>query len=288
MTHIKRKKTIMAENTISELLEFYSNLKVEREIINKVADTKDVEDSFDSIEEIGRNIFDSKEIEKRRCVNIGSIFKNAYQRFLPQKNAGGKAKLDADWLARFIDCAQDTSDEEMRMLWAKILSGELSKPNSISVLTLETLRNMSKCDAEIFHKLASFTVIDDEGGDPFIPNNGVWSDEKNMSDEEYGIQYDELLWMQELRLINLNNGLQISFKQNDNNPKVNTTLNCGNLFVKISSEYEFSIPCYGYTRIGAQLHSLIEDVKPNVEFFEDRIKNRYSSETTQIDIILKA
>ena len=67
----------MAENTISELLEFYSNLKVEREIINKVADTKDVEDSFDSIEEIGRNIFDSKEIEKRRCVNIGSIFRTA-------------------------------------------------------------------------------------------------------------------------------------------------------------------------------------------------------------------
>lgn len=48
---------------------------------------------------------------------------------------------------------------------------------------------------------------------------------------------------------------------------------------------EFSIPCYSYTRIGAQLHSLIEDVKPNKEFFEDRIKNRYSSDVTKINIV---
>lgn len=39
------------------------------------------------------------------------------------------------------------------------------------------------------------------------------------------------------------------------------------------------------TRIGAQLHSLIEDVKPNKEFFEDRIKNRYSSDVTKINIV---
>lgn len=276
---------IMAEKSINELLEFYSNLKGENE--NKeIIEPKDVEDSFDSVEEIGRIVFDSEEIQKRRRVNIGTIFKNAYQRFLPQKNAVGKAKLDADWLARFIDCAQDVSDDEMRMLWAKILSGELSKPNSISAMTLETLRNMSKHDAEIFHKLAGFTVVDDEEGEPFIPNNGVWSDDRYKSDEEYGFSYDELLWMQELRLMNLNNGLQMSFKQDGKSPKVETTLKCGNLSVKISSEHDFSIPCYVFTRIGAQLHSLIEDVKPNEAFFEDRIKNRFSSESMKIEMSL--
>lgn len=244
--------------------------------------SKDVEDTFDSVEEIGRIVFDSEEIQKRRRINIGTIFKNAYQRFLPQKKAAGKAKLDADWLARFIDCAQDVSDDEMRLLWAKILSGELSKPNSISVMTLETLRNMSKRDAEIFHKLASFTIVDDEGGDPFIPNNGVWSDDNYKSDEEYGISYDELLWMQELRLINLNNGLQMNFKKDDNETRVESTLKCGNLSIKISSENDFSIPCYAYTRVGAQLYSLIEDITPNKAFFEDRIKNRYSSESTEV------
>ena len=273
----------MAENTINNILEFYSNLKGEDDNKEVIA-SKDVEDSFDSVEEIGRIVFDSEEIQKRRRVNIGTIFKNAYQRFLPKKNAVGRAKLDADWLARFIDCAQDVSDDEMRLLWAKILSGELSKPNSISVMALETLRNMSKRDAETFHKLANFTVVDDEGGEPFIPNNGVWGDDKDKSDKDYGIIYDELLWMQELRLINLNAGLQTVFDKEDKTSRVETTLKCGNLSIKISSEHVVQIPCYGYTRIGAQLHSLIEDITPNEAFFEDRIKNRYSSESTKIDI----
>ena len=274
----------MEENTINDLLEYYSNLKDEGEIKKEVAEAKDVEDSFDSVEEIGRIVLDSEDIPRRRRVNIGTIFKNAFQRFLPKNTAGMIAKIDSDWMTRFVDYAKDVSDDEMRLIWSRILSGELSKPNSISVMTLETLRNMSKRDAETFHKLANFTVVDDEGGDPFIPNNGVWSDDNYKSDEEYGIGYDELLWMQELRLINLNNGLQMTFKQDNKSPKVETTLKCGSLFIKISSEHDFSIPCYAYTRIGAQLLSIIEDITPNEAFFEDRIKNRYSSESTKIDI----
>ena len=171
------------------------------------------------------------------------------------------------------------------MLWSKILSGELNKPNSISVMALETLHNMSKSDAETFHKLANFTVIDSDGGNHFIPNNGLYANPGQKNDEEYGIKYDELLWMQELRLINLNAGLIMSFNFDDNSTRVETNLRCGNLRIEISSEKEFSIPCYSYTRIGAQLHSLIEDVKPNKEFFEDRIKNRYSSDVTKINIV---
>lgn len=273
----------MVEKKINELLEFYSNLKGESPK-SEVITSKDVEDSFDSVEQIGRIVFDSEDIRKRRCINIGTIFKNAYQRFLPQKNAGQTTHIDSDWMARFIECAQDVSDEEMRLLWAKILSGEMCKPNSISVMTLETLRNMSKRDAEIFHKLANFTLVDNEDGNPFIPQNNIWTDDKLKSDEDYGIKYDELLWMQELRLINLNAGLQMSFNKKENNSNLDVTLKCGNLFIKILSDHNVEIPCCAYTRIGSQLHALIEDITPNEPFFEDRIKNRYSSESTKIEI----
>ena len=274
----------MAEKTINDLLEFYSNLKDKGEITNEIAKAKDVEDSFGSVEEIGRIVLDSEDIPRRRRVNIGAIFKNALQRFLPQKNVGMIAHIDPDWMAKFVDYAKDVSDEEMRLIWSKILSGELSKPNSISVMTLETLRNMSKRDAETFHKLANFTVVDTDGGEPFIPNNGVHYNVEHKTDESYGIRYDELLWMQELRLINLNIGLEMIFKKEDNEPQVESILRCGSLKIKMSSEHEIHIPCYAYTRMGAQLHSIIEDVKPNEAFFEDRIKSRYSSETTKIDI----
>lgn len=274
----------MAENTINELLEYYSNLKDESEITNEVAEVKDVEDSFNSVEEIGRLAYNSKDIEKRRHINLGTILKNALQRFLPKNTSGMIAKIDPDWWARFIDYAKDVSDDEMRLIWSRILSGELNKPNSISVMTLETLRNMSKRDAEIFHKLANFTVVDTDGGDPFIPNNGIHYNAEQKSDEEYGIRYDELLWMQELRLINLNMGMQMTFNKEENEPLVESILRCGNLEINISSESEIQIPCYSYTRVGAQLLSLIEDITPNEAFFEDRIKNRYSSENTKIDI----
>ena len=277
----------MTENTINDLLEFYANLKGDNNN-NTVIASKDVEDSFDTIEQIGRIIIDSDEIQKRRRVNIGTIITNAFHRFLPQKSENNKIHLDVDWFARFIDCAQDVSDDEMRLLWAKILSGELNKPNSISAMTLETLRNMSKRDAEIFHKLTSYSLVDNDGGDPFIPSNGMFINEEYKTDEYYGISYNELLWMQELRLINLNAGLQINFNKEVDQSYVETTLTCGKLSIVISSDYDVTIPCYVYTRVGAQLHGLIEDVTPKVEFFEDRVKNRYSSDTTQIDIILNA
>lgn len=274
----------MEEKTIKEILEFYSSIECD-DSIAEVIQSKDVEDSFKSVEEIGRIVLDTPKIEKRHRINIGTILKNAFQGFLRHKDSGAKSKIDIDWMDRFIDCAKYVSDSDMQLLWSKILSGELNKPNSISVMALETLRNMSKSDAETFHKLANFTVIDSDGGDPFIPNNGLYANPGQKNDEEYGIKYDELLWMQELRLINLNAGLIMSFNFDDNSTRVESNLRCGNLLIEISSEKEFSIPCYSYTRIGAQLHSLIEDVKPNKEFFEDRIKNRYSSDVTKINIV---
>ena len=179
----------MEEKRIKEIKEFYSSIACD-DSIAEVIQSKDVEDSFESVEEIGRIVLDTPKIEKRRRINIGTILKNACQAFLSHKDAGGKSNIDPDWMARFIDCAKDVSDSEMQLLWSKILSGELNKPNSISVMALETLRNMSKSDAETFHKLANFTVIDSDGGDPFIPNNGLYENPGQKNDEEYGIKYD--------------------------------------------------------------------------------------------------
>lgn len=199
----------MAKNTINDIIKFYSNLKGE-DPKKDLSVSNDVEDSFDTVEQIGRIVLNSEEIQKTRRINIGKIIENALQMFLPQKCEEMNTHIDVDWFTRFIECAQDVSDEEMRLLWAKILSGELSKPNSISIMSLETLRNMSKRDAETFHKLANYSLVDDERKCVFIPINESIVDNKLKSDEDYGISYDELLWMQELRLINLNTGVRLT------------------------------------------------------------------------------
>ena len=96
--------------------------------------------------------------EKKRQANIVSVVRDA------AANLGDREvpehEPDPDWTARFFDCVQDVSSEEMRKLWAKLLSGEVEEPGRASLRTLDILRNMTKRDAQIFASVCSF-VIDD-------------------------------------------------------------------------------------------------------------------------------
>ena len=51
------------------------------------------------------------------------------------------------------------SSEEMQRLWARILSGEVQSPGGTSLRTLDTLRNMSKIDAEMFNDACSYVFL---------------------------------------------------------------------------------------------------------------------------------
>ena len=65
---------------------------------------------------------------------------------------------DPDWTARFFDCVQDVSSEDMQRIWAKILAGEVESPGRTSLRTLDTLRNMTKTDAAMFSDLCNFVL----------------------------------------------------------------------------------------------------------------------------------
>lgn len=71
----------MSDKTINEVLEFYSNLEGVDRMITEPTPFNDVEDSFESVEQIGRIVFDSEDIDKRRRINIGDILTRAYQFF---------------------------------------------------------------------------------------------------------------------------------------------------------------------------------------------------------------
>lgn len=61
--------------------------------------------------------------------------------------------LDEDWLTRFFDIVGDVSSEDMQLIWSKILAGEIEQAGKFSLRTLETIRNVSKSEAEIFQKV---------------------------------------------------------------------------------------------------------------------------------------
>lgn len=64
--------------------------------------------------------------------------------------------VNKDWQNRFFSIAEDISDEEMQKLWANILAGEVKRPKSFSLRTLDVLRNLSKEEAELFTQANQF------------------------------------------------------------------------------------------------------------------------------------
>ena len=63
-----------------------------------------------------------------------------------------------DWTARFFDEVQDISSEGMQTLWARVLAGEVERPGSTSIHTLDVLRNLDQRAAQLFATLCSLSV----------------------------------------------------------------------------------------------------------------------------------
>ena len=63
-----------------------------------------------------------------------------------------------DWTARFFNDIQDVSSEEMQLLWAKVLAGEVERPESTSIRTLSILKNLDQTTASLFGTFCSACV----------------------------------------------------------------------------------------------------------------------------------
>ncbi|MDD4875711.1 MAG: DUF2806 domain-containing protein [Dehalococcoidales bacterium] len=71
--------------------------------------------------------------------------------------------MDNDWITNFFDKCRIVSDEEMQVLWAKVLSGEANSPGTYSKRTVNSLGSLDKVDAQLFIKLCGFNwLIDGE------------------------------------------------------------------------------------------------------------------------------
>ncbi len=95
--------------------------------------------------------------ESLRQENLESISnKAAYE--LP--DTVSDKPVDQDWLLQFLNRAQDVCDEEMQIIWARILAGEVAKPGTYAKRTLQFLESLDKTEAEAFTKLCSYTFRD--------------------------------------------------------------------------------------------------------------------------------
>ena len=94
--------------------------------------------------------------EEKRQRNIASVVSQAALAL-----GDGEApqhEPNHDWTARFFDEVQDISSEGMQALWASVLAGEVERPGSTSIHTLDVLRNLDQRAAQLFETLCSLSV----------------------------------------------------------------------------------------------------------------------------------
>ncbi len=65
-------------------------------------------------------------------------------------------KMENDWVTNFFDKCRIVSDDQMQVLWAKILAGEANLPGKFSRRTVNLLVSLDKVDAELFTSLCGF------------------------------------------------------------------------------------------------------------------------------------
>lgn len=85
--------------------------------------------------------------------NLEKIFKLAYD----SSNTEKATEIDPDWLTHFMSIAKHIRNPSMQRLWGRILKQECSYPGSVSLKTLDTLRNMTNKEAQVFHKACTLT-----------------------------------------------------------------------------------------------------------------------------------
>lgn len=91
--------------------------------------------------------------EARKQENIESITAEAAKALPPDAKAEA---LDEDWVAHFFKQCDTVSDKDMQSLWAKLLSGEATKPGSFSKRTVDLVSTIDKKDAQLFSKFCQF------------------------------------------------------------------------------------------------------------------------------------
>ena len=93
----------------------------------------------------------------QKVENVEEIVSNAKQQFAPDEQVP-EEPVEQDWMTRFLNIAEEISDKDMQAIWGRVLAGEIKKPKSYSLRTLEVMRNMSKDEASLLMKASAFQV----------------------------------------------------------------------------------------------------------------------------------
>ena len=109
--------------------------------------------------------------EKRDLIHAMNMCKIIEKGRAKSRQTGSTSfKVDSGWFLNFLDKCKTVSEAEVQELWASILARESEAPGSFSQLTVNSLENFGKRDAEFFISLCRFVCYVSSEPIPFIQN----------------------------------------------------------------------------------------------------------------------
>lgn len=175
--------------------------------------------------------------------------------------------MDKDWISNFFDKSRIVSDDEMQMLWAKILAGEANHPGAFSKRTINFLSGLDKKEAEMFCLLRNFCVDLDRRCPVILYEELIY--------RESGLTFDVLNHLESIGLIIRNN--DGFYRSADKNNEEIVVSYCGENFKVVLDIYDDSNLFVGnflLSPLGVELASICECSK--IDGFFELIQEKWS------------
>ncbi len=215
-------------------------------------------------QEVADELLDSGKMsytEYYKANNFLSIAKKADKLYanMEHKNMGD-TQHNFDWFMRFYEIVGNIGDEKVQDIWAKIMAGEINKPNSYSLKTIDILKNIGKQEAELFSSVLSCCIF--VGDSIFLPNYDDYL-------EKCGISYSQIMILSEMDLIYNDASIVLNFSILDqervlfvNNNRL-LTLKSKNENTKKATIKQFPL-----TEVGKELATLVSSTLDDEKFIE--------------------
>ncbi|MGF1700715.1 TIGR03899 family protein [Photobacterium makurazakiensis] len=207
--------------------------------------------------------------QNRQQDNLEKIFKLASDHYKAIK----AAKFDPDWLFHFISIAKNIRNHSMQHLWARILKQELTIPNSVSLKTLDTLRNMTHKETQIFHRASMLScqisndsckkIITSLKIKPSLLPNLFSTKVKKLSLGYFQLPYSDVLVLMDLGLL-----IKTELESGSLEPKVSFPFRYQQYTYNLTPiQKEISFTYYRFSPVGEELAELLGE-KTNEPFRE--------------------
>lgn len=197
--------------------------------------------------------------EMKKQQNIEAVVANAATE-LDKTTVVSGTPVDEDWISSFFDFVANVSNEQMQILWGKVLAGEIEKPDSFSIRTLDVLRKMTREDAICFSKIIPLVLKcpgDKEATfyDFFVPGD-LGSKDRIL--EKCGITFPDIVRLDEAQLVSSNSLISVgNILQPGESILFEGPTKAVNVKNGQSSEVEVYCPAYLLTAAGVELLSVV-------------------------------